>query len=120
VTRNQLTHLLLGGAVFLAGCSSSNEPTPNPPVTDCSEVGPTSIAVGAHEIVDAAETACIRLPAAGAGGAEYLYVTLSADGQETENGSTADYQLQGDLPPAAGMASQAHHRRGLSCPASRA
>jgi hypothetical protein len=105
VTRNYLTNLLLGGAVFLAGCGSSNDNNP-PPTTDCSEVAPTSLAVGEHTIVDAAQTGCVRLPAAGSSGAEYLYVALSTDGTEAPTGVTADYRLQGATPPAAGVASK--------------
>jgi hypothetical protein len=105
VTRNHLTILLMGGAVVLAGCGSSNDNNP-PPTTDCADVTPTNLAVGQHTIVDAAQTACVRLPAAGSGGAEYLYVALSTDGTEAPDGVTADYRLQGGTLAAAGVASK--------------
>jgi hypothetical protein len=98
--------MLLGGVVFLAGCGSNNDNNP-PPTADCSEATPTNIAVGEHTIVDAAQTACVRLPAAGSAGAEYIYVALSTDGQEVPDGVSADYRLQGDTPAAAGVASKA-------------
>jgi len=105
VTRYPPTNLLLGGLAFLAGCGGGTEP--GPPTLDCSQVSPTSLAVGDHTIIDAAQTACVRLPAAGSGGAEYLYVALATDGQETSSGVTADYEVQGSPAASAGVASVA-------------
>jgi len=44
------------------------------------------------------------LPAAGSGGAEYIYAALATDGTETQEGVTADYQIEGSSPAAAGVA----------------
>ena len=103
--RFPFTNLLLGGLVFLAGCGSSTEP--GPPTLDCSKVSPTNLAVGDLAIIDAAQKACIRLPAAGSGGAEYAYVALATDGTVSESGVTADYELQGSAAAAAGVSSAA-------------
>jgi hypothetical protein len=96
VTRNPLSILFLGSAAFLAACGSGTEPGGNP--LDCATTSFTNLQVGDHIIIDAAQAACVRLPAAGSGGAEYIYAALATDGQETTNGETADYELQGSAP----------------------
>ncbi len=103
MTRTRLHHLLLGGAAFLAGCGSSSEP--GPPTLDCAQVAATNLGVGDHTIIDAAQTACVRLPAVGSGGAEYVYAALATDGSVTTDGVSADYQLDGSAPASAGVAS---------------
>src|SRR5262245_17854753 len=103
VTRNPLSHLLFGSAVLLVGCGSSTEPGGNP--LDCSTTTVTNLGVGQHVVIDASQTACGRLPAAGRSGAEYIYAALSADGQESTNGDTATFQLKGSAPGAAAVAS---------------
>ena len=87
--------------VLLAACG--NEPNP-PGSLDCADVSPTSLAVGEFTIVDAAHTACVRLPAAGGSEVEHLYVALSADGTESQAGTTAGYKLQGGSGIAASAA----------------
>jgi hypothetical protein len=83
----------LAAAALVAACGSSE---PNPPATvDCSTASPTGLAVGEYAIVDAAQTACVRLPATGGAEAEHLYVALSTNGTETNSGTTAPYQLLG-------------------------
>jgi hypothetical protein len=86
-------------ALAAAGCGSG----PGEPVVDCDDVAPTVLSPGQLALVDASETACIRLAEAGAGGAQYLYVAYSADGTETRDGTSAEYQLTGTgtAPPAA-------------------
>jgi hypothetical protein len=91
----------LGSAVLLAACSGGTEP--NPGVVDCSQVSPTALAVGDHAIIDASQTGCVRLPAAGSAGAEYLYVAFSAAGKESTGGDSVAYQLAGGSP---GIAAQ--------------
>ena len=103
MTRHPLSYLLLGSAVLLAGCGSGTGPSPSP--LDCSAVSPVNLAVGDHTIIDATQAACVRLPAAGSNGAEYIYAALSTDGQETTNGDSANYELQGSAPASAGVAS---------------
>ncbi len=61
---------------------------------DCDGVLATGLAVGAHAIVDPTTThGCLRLPAAGPAGAEYLVVALSANGQETPSGVWGSFSL---------------------------
>ena len=77
----------------LAACSSgSTAPTPT---IDCDAVAPTSLAVGAQAIIDPTlHQGCLRLPGAGALGAEHLIVALSAAGQETPSGVQGSFMLQ--------------------------
>ena len=98
MTRNHLAFLLFGSAVLLVACGSSTEPGGNP--LDCSTTSLTNLQMGEHIIIDAAQTACVRLPAAGSSGAEYIYAALSTDGEETPNGDTVNYQLRGSAPGA--------------------
>ncbi len=53
MTRDSLCHLLLGGALLLAGCGGTTEPGGNP--LDCSTSSLTTLAVGEHVIIDAAQ-----------------------------------------------------------------
>ncbi len=100
MTRNSVPYLLLGGAALLVGCSGGTEPNSNP--LDCS-VPLTQLAVGEHVVVDAAKTACIRLPAAGTNGAEYIYAALATDGTVTTDGETADFEIKGSGPAVAAV-----------------
>jgi hypothetical protein len=86
-------------AAAVAACGSE----PGAPVVDCNEVVPTAISPGQIALVDASETACIRVTEAGAGGADYLYVAYSAAGEESRDGTSAEYLLTGTTgtPPAA-------------------
>ncbi len=96
--------LLFPALVFAAaGCGDGSGPG-GEPVVDCDEVQPMAISPGQLELVNAAETACMRLAEAGPGGAEYLYVAYSAAGEESRNGTAAQYQLtstSGTPPPVA-------------------
>ncbi len=86
------------------GCSDTTGPGVTP--LDCSSGSVHALAVGEHEVIDPSQAgACIRLPAAGAAGAEYLYVPLSTAGQETPNGVSSPYLVMGNsgataAPPA--------------------
>jgi hypothetical protein len=85
------------------GCGDGSGPGGGP-VLDCDEVVPTDLSPGQVALADASETACLRLAEAGAGGADYLYVAYSAAGEESQNGTSAEYQLSGTAgtpPPAA-------------------
>jgi hypothetical protein len=69
-------------------------------------VAPTNLPVGEHTIIDASSEGCIRLPSAGAGGAEYLYVALATEGKESGNGTSVGYDLAGSgsgTPPLASL-----------------
>jgi hypothetical protein len=85
--------MICAGTLALAACGSSE---PNPPSgVDCSAVAPTTLAVGAFTVLDASQTACVRIPAAGAQETEHLYVALATEGRETTSGITAPYDLKG-------------------------
>ncbi|MBA3344551.1 MAG: hypothetical protein H0T44_04500 [Gemmatimonadales bacterium] len=108
------TFLTLGSlASALLACSNGGTGPDPDPLLDCSSAPTTSLAVGQHTVVDAAETACVRLPAAGAAGAGYLYVALSGQGEEDEGGVTAGYELTASTPGIATVEPQlAQARRG--------
>jgi hypothetical protein len=79
--------------VFLASCSDSTGPGP---LLECSAATTRALAVGEHQILDPArDGACVRLPAAGASGAEHLYIPLATEGEERTNGVSAPYRLTG-------------------------
>lgn len=91
-------------AVAVASCSGGDSTGPTPVNLDCSAAPPpTVLAPGAYAILNPTATeGCLRLPAAGPTGAEYLVTALSTAGQEAENGVSVDYRLQGGVtPPAA-------------------
>jgi hypothetical protein len=94
VTANFPRWTLFAGALAAAGCGSGSEPNP-PSGVDCSAVAPSELAVGAFTVLDASQTACVRIPAPGAQEAAYLYVGLATEGRETQNGITANYDLKG-------------------------
>jgi hypothetical protein len=88
-----------------AGCGDGSGPGGGA-VVDCNEVVPTALSPGQLALVDASETACIRIPEAGAVGADYLYVAYSAAGEESRDGTSAEYQLTGTAgtpPPVAAV-----------------
>jgi hypothetical protein len=93
---------LLCCGLIVSGCGSGSEPNP-PPGVGCSAAEPTSLTVGAHTVIDAAN-ACVRIPAASSQGAEYLYVAVATEGRVTENGIQAPFSLQGSTPAAAAVA----------------
>ena len=80
------------------GCSDGTGPGSGPPV-ECTETNLRVLAVGEHQIIDASQDgACIRLPAASASGAEYLYIPLATASNEKDNGVSAPYLVTGVLP----------------------
>ncbi|HUR95649.1 MAG TPA: hypothetical protein VMY76_13785 [Gemmatimonadales bacterium] len=94
--------LPLVAIAVLAACGSE----PNPPATlDCSAVTPTTLAPGQFTILDASQSACVRLPGAGSVETEHLYVALATEGGEAGNGVSADYRLQVGSAPTASVAS---------------
>ena len=84
---------LLAGAALLVACGSNDPNTPK--TVDCASASPTSLEVGGSALVNAADQGCLLLPAAGAGGAEYLYFAGLTDGSFTEQGTSEPYQLIG-------------------------
>jgi len=93
-------------AAFVTACSGGDTPT-TPTVTtlSCSPgPAPTVMNPGEYRILDPTATSgCLRLPAADAGGAEYLLAAVSTAGQETQTGVSIDYTLQGLGAPAPAM-----------------
>jgi hypothetical protein len=85
--------LPLGTAALLAACGNSD---PNPPAdVDCSLFAPTVLAPGEATVIDAAAQGCIRLPAAGSSGAEYLYYAGITEGNFSSAGTTEPFRLLG-------------------------
>jgi len=84
--------VLFGAGVI--GCSDGTGPS-DPPL-ECTAASTRNLEVGQHEILDPTVTgACVRIPAAEASGAEYLYVPLATAGQETPGGVSSQYLLSG-------------------------
>ena len=91
------------------GCSGEPVVPPPPPppasLTQCATVAAQQLAVGEHRVVDPAQTSgCVRVPAAGAQGAEYLVVAASTSGTVTSSGVSAPFVLRADNPGAAATA----------------
>lgn len=98
-----------GGLVLLA-CSNGTGPGDSPSLT-CSDVSTHALAVGEHRVLNPLlNAACVRLPAAGGAGAEYLYVPVATAGRETEGGVFAPYQLTGSSPAIAVRSAQTPRR----------
>ncbi len=77
----------------LGGCGGGQLTDPLSRV-HCDQVPATVLAAGANALIDPVlDGGCLRLPAAGAGGAEYLVVALSASGQETPRGVQGSFSL---------------------------
>jgi hypothetical protein len=101
VTSSRFRRTLLAGSVVLAACSSE----PNQAVTvDCSAVSPTALSPGQFTVMDADQTACVRVPGGGAQESEYLYVPVATEGTQTQNGDSAPYMVKGGPGPAAVVA----------------
>ncbi len=103
-----------------AGCGDGSGPGSGPPV-NCDEAEPTVLSPGQLTLTDASEAGCIRLADAGASGAEFLYVGYSADGEETREGTSAEYQLTGTAgaPPPTAVTRPAPGPAQLGTPAQR-
>ncbi len=96
MNRSRWTLLLPVSALVLAGCGDGSGPDNQ--IVDCADVTPTVLDVGEHTVIDAAEAGCVQIPAAGASGAEHLYVALSGKGAEVRDGITVDYELSASPP----------------------
>jgi len=75
-------------------CGDSGGPNGGP-VVDCEQTDPVQLSVGEFITKDPAETACVRIPAAGSAGAEYLYLAVSAAPTESNAGTSTPYRLVG-------------------------
>jgi hypothetical protein len=93
----------------ILGCGDGTGPGGGPAVS-CNEVVPTALSPGQVALVDASETACIRIAEAGTAGADYLYVAYSAASEESRDGTSAEYRLAGTAgtPPVTVVRPHAH------------
>ena len=94
MTSTSLCRIALPGLLSLAAACGGSGPDDNG-TADCGGINPTALAVGDYAVIDAADQGCVRFPAAGASGAEHLYVALAGEGEERLTGVTAPYQLDG-------------------------
>jgi len=98
-------------ALLIGACSDSTGPRPAPSPVGCAAATPTQLAPGGYLEVDpSTQGGCVRLPAAGANGAEHLLVALSGAGQVTSSGLKAPYDFSGNeagLTASAGAPMQA-------------
>ncbi|NOT10052.1 MAG: hypothetical protein HOP28_17805 [Gemmatimonadales bacterium] len=96
--RCPLIFVFASGLAACGGGTTGPGPNPNvllPPAEACASIAPTVLAVGQHLIVDpSASSGCLKLPAAGAAGAEYLMVLASGSGQRTTTGVQGGYFLR--------------------------
>ena len=83
--------LLLGVATLSCGSDMSG---PSQPAA-CDQVEPTTLITGQFVVTDASRVTCVRIPEAGAAGAEYLYVAVSAAANESSAGTSTPYRLVG-------------------------
>jgi len=83
-----------------AGCGDGGGPS-----LTCDVSSTESLAIAEHRILDASTEACVRLPAAGAGVTEHLYIPLATAGQETPDGVSAPYVLSSEPATAAATSS---------------
>ncbi len=92
----------LRGAGLLLCCGACGSTGPNPPGTpseECASRPVTQLAVGDHVIIDPSATGgCLRLPVAGAGGAQYLLVLASTNGSKSSTGVSGPYLLRASNP----------------------
>ncbi len=115
--------VLVAGVLAACGGDVVDPPPPPPPpssTAQCSTQSVLQLAVGAHEVVDPTQTSgCVRVPQAGAGGAEYLVVIASGATTRSSTGVTGGYQLRASNPSAAASASPAVARVDVAEPAPR-
>lgn len=90
------------------GCGGTPTEPPPPPPPSCTGVVPLQLSPGQHQIIDpAAVGACIRVPDAGATGAEYLLVLASTSPLRTATGVQGAFALTtaaGSAPAPPGFA----------------
>ena len=69
------------------------------------QTDPVQLSAGEFVTQDPSEVACVRIPAAGSAGAEYLYLAVSGAPTESNTGTSTPYHLvgsaEGQLPTAA-------------------
>jgi hypothetical protein len=112
-------------AVALVACGGEPlDPDQGDPngLAGCTDPVEVVLSVGQAAVVDPATgNGCIRFPAAGASGAEYVYVASATNGSETSSGTSTSYSVQGAtvtaaaamaaMPQAPVAAAARHHER---------
>ncbi len=107
-----LSQMVLGSA-FLVGCGGDGVTPPPPPpppssLAECTTKSVTQLAVGEHRVIDPSLTnGCVRVPAAGAQGAEYLVVVASTATALSATGISGGYHLRTGVPATAAPEAQA-------------
>jgi len=111
--RSVLPILLLAGAACSGGDGGTGPVVPD---LSCSPgPAPTVMNAGEFRILNPAGSAgCLRLPAAGPAGAEYIVAAVATTGQVTPTGVTVDFAMQGGL--SASMAAPASGDGALPSP----
>jgi len=74
-------------------CGGDGGSGPDGPVVDCDQTDPVQLAAGEFVTQDPSEVACVRIPAAGSAGAEYLYLAISGAPTESNTASQPDTTL---------------------------
>lgn len=98
---------------LLAGCGGDGPTTPPPPpppasLSQCATQPVQQLTVGEHRVVDPSQTSgCVRVPAAGAQGAEHLVVIASTASTVTATGVSGAYHLRAGNPGATAAAQSA-------------
>ncbi|HEU4829669.1 MAG TPA: hypothetical protein VFT04_10770 [Gemmatimonadales bacterium] len=94
-------------AAFLAACGTEPEdppdngggnppPPPPPPAGSCAAATNITLQPGQHAVLNPSDGGgCILIPAAGSGGAEYVYAAVATNGTESALGSSVGYRLTG-------------------------
>jgi len=93
---------ILFSAVALAGLVACGSDTTGPSLSICGIVTPTNLAAGDVSIFDPTAGPCVAVPAvpaAGTGGAEYLYVAASTAGKQDPTGILGPYAITGAALP---------------------
>jgi hypothetical protein len=87
---------------FLVGACTDGTGPGNQVPLECTDASAEILAVGEHRILNPIQDdACVRLPQAGATGAQHLYVPVATAGDETDEGASAPYSLTGASPATA-------------------
>ena len=90
-------HLILATVLMVLAACGGDGGTAPPPTTNanCSAPATVTLSVGQYQVVNPAGSGgCIRLPAPGAGGAQYLLAVISGAGQVTQTGVSGPYALR--------------------------
>ncbi len=105
-SRPEIVPLALLSLGLACGGGGTTGPNPNPgtlptPSVACAAVAVTQLSVGQHLVVDpSTSSGCLRLPPAGATGAQYLLVLAATSGATSGTGIQGSYLLRASNPGA--------------------